>query len=80
MSVRDLHPLKEWELPEVLNTDKAPTYAAAIAQLIRFPELWLIFPLMLQPPRSRAATRGASRVCAMGIRGLRYAPSPLRLW
>ena len=24
---------KEWELPEVVNTDKAPTYAAAIAQL-----------------------------------------------
>ena len=24
---------KAWELPEVLNTDKAPTYAAAIAQL-----------------------------------------------
>ena len=25
--------LKAWEQPEVLNTDKAPTYAAAIAQL-----------------------------------------------
>ena len=24
---------KEWELPEVLNTDKAPTYATAIAEL-----------------------------------------------
>ena len=24
---------KEWELPEVLNTDKAPTYAGAIAEL-----------------------------------------------
>ena len=24
---------KEWELPEVVNTDKAPTYAAAIAEL-----------------------------------------------
>ena len=24
---------KDWELPEVLNTDKAPTYAAAIAEL-----------------------------------------------
>ena len=24
---------KEWELPEVLSTDKAPTYAAAIAEL-----------------------------------------------
>ena len=28
-----LRGLKEWEQPEVLNTDKAPTYAAAIAQL-----------------------------------------------
>ena len=25
--------MKDWELPEVLNTDKAPTYPAAIAQL-----------------------------------------------
>ena len=25
--------LKDWELPEVLNTDKAPTYAGAIAEL-----------------------------------------------
>ena len=25
--------LKDWELPEVLNTDRAPTCAAAIAQL-----------------------------------------------
>ena len=24
---------KEWELPEVVNTDKAPTYAAAVAEL-----------------------------------------------
>ena len=23
----------DWELPEVLNTDKAPTYAGAIAEL-----------------------------------------------
>ena len=28
-----LRELKEWEQPEVLNTDKAPTYAAAIAEL-----------------------------------------------
>ena len=28
-----LRGLKDWELPEVLNTDKAPTNAAAIAQL-----------------------------------------------
>ena len=28
-----LRGLKKWEQPEVLNTDKAPTYAAAIAQL-----------------------------------------------
>ena len=28
-----LRGLKEWEQPEVLNTDKAPSYAAAIAQL-----------------------------------------------
>ena len=28
-----LNGLKDWELPEVLNTDKAPTYAAAIAEL-----------------------------------------------
>ena len=28
-----LRGLKDWELPEVLNTDKAPTYAAAIAEL-----------------------------------------------
>ena len=27
-----LNGLKDWEQPEVLNTDKAPTYAAAIAQ------------------------------------------------
>ena len=25
--------MKDWELPEVLDTDKAPTYAAAIAEL-----------------------------------------------
>ncbi len=28
-----LRGLKDWELPEVLNTDKAPTYATAIAEL-----------------------------------------------
>ena len=28
-----LNGLKDWELPEVLNTDKAPTYAGAIAEL-----------------------------------------------
>ena len=28
-----LRAMKDWELPEVLNTDKAPTYAAAIAEL-----------------------------------------------
>ena len=28
-----LRGLKEWEQPEVLNTDKAPTYVAAIAEL-----------------------------------------------
>ena len=28
-----LRGMKDWELPEVLNTDKAPTYAAAIAEL-----------------------------------------------
>ena len=28
-----LRELKEWEQPEVLNTDKAPTYAAAIAEI-----------------------------------------------
>ena len=28
-----LRGLKDWEQPEVLNTDKAPTYAAAIAEL-----------------------------------------------
>ena len=28
-----LRGLKEWKQPEVLNTDKAPTYAAAIAEL-----------------------------------------------
>ena len=28
-----LRGLKKWEQPEVLNTDKAPTYAAAIAEL-----------------------------------------------
>ena len=27
-----LNGLKDWEQPEVLNTDKAPTYAAAIAE------------------------------------------------
>ena len=27
-----LNGLKDWELPEVLNTDKAPTYAGAIAE------------------------------------------------
>ncbi len=25
--------LKSWELPHVINTDKAPTYAAALAEL-----------------------------------------------
>jgi transposase-like protein len=25
--------LKDWEWPEVINTDKAPTYAAALAEL-----------------------------------------------
>jgi transposase, IS6 family len=25
--------LKQWELPRVINTDKAPTYAPALAQL-----------------------------------------------
>ena len=29
---------------------------------MRLPLLWLMLPLMLQPPRSRPATRGASRV------------------
>ena len=28
-----LRGLKDWELPEVLNTDKAPTYGGAIAEL-----------------------------------------------
>ena len=28
-----LRELKDWELPEVVNTDKAPTYAGAIAEL-----------------------------------------------
>ena len=28
-----LNGLKDWEQPEVLNTDKAPTYAGAIAEL-----------------------------------------------
>ena len=28
-----LRGMKDWELPEVLNTDKAPTYAGAIAAL-----------------------------------------------
>ena len=28
-----LRELKEWEQPKVLNTDRAPTYAAAIAEL-----------------------------------------------
>ena len=28
-----LRGLKDWELPEVVNTDKAPTYAGAIAEL-----------------------------------------------
>ena len=28
-----LRGMKDWELPEVLNTDKAPTYAGAIAEL-----------------------------------------------
>ena len=28
-----LRGLKDWEQPEVLNTDKVPTYAAAIAEL-----------------------------------------------
>ena len=27
-----LHGLKDWERPEVINTDKAPTYAAALAE------------------------------------------------
>ena len=30
---KSLRGMKDWELPEVLNTDKAPTYAAAIAEL-----------------------------------------------
>ena len=30
---KTLRGCKEWELPEVVNTDKAPTYAAAIAEL-----------------------------------------------
>ena len=30
---KTLRGLKEWEQPEVLNTDRAPTYAAAIAEL-----------------------------------------------
>ena len=30
---KTLRGLKEWEQPEVLNTDKSPTYAAAIAEL-----------------------------------------------
>ena len=30
---KTLRGLKEWEQPEVLNTDKAPTYTAAIAEL-----------------------------------------------
>ena len=30
---KSLRGWKEWELPEVVNTDKAPTYAAAIAEL-----------------------------------------------
>ena len=30
---KTLEGLKEWEQPEVLNTDKSPTYAAAIAEL-----------------------------------------------
>ena len=25
--------LKDWEQPEIINTDKAPTYAAALAEL-----------------------------------------------
>ena len=29
---KTLRGCKEWELPEVVNTDKAPTYAAAIAE------------------------------------------------
>jgi transposase-like protein len=28
-----LNGLKDWEKPTVINTDKAPTYAAALAQL-----------------------------------------------
>jgi transposase-like protein len=28
-----LHGLKDWEKPSVINTDKAPTYAAALAEL-----------------------------------------------
>lgn len=28
-----LRGLKDWEQPEVINTDKAPTYAAALAEL-----------------------------------------------
>ena len=30
---KTLRGCKEWELPDVVNTDKAPTYAAAIAEL-----------------------------------------------
>ena len=30
-----LHGLKEWDKPAVINTDKAPTYAAALAELKR---------------------------------------------
>ena len=28
-----LRGLKDWEQPEVINTDKAPTYGAALAEL-----------------------------------------------
>lgn len=28
-----LRGLKDWEQPEIINTDKAPTYAAALAEL-----------------------------------------------
>ena len=28
-----LRGLKDWEQPQVINTDKAPTYAAALAEL-----------------------------------------------
>ena len=33
MGGKALRGRKEWELPELVNTDKAPTHAAAIAEL-----------------------------------------------